>query len=195
MIKSKADLKEYLEADKRSLGRKSKSPSFSDIIWKFEISLRKKEYYKNCCPHKWGGAFLRYYGWKHFLYSVLCGFSIPENVFGKGLSIAHRGTIIVNSNSKIGDNCRLHACVNIGTIPGVSNAAPEIGNNVYIAPGVKIYGKIKIASGIIIGANAVVNKSFEEEDICIAGIPAKIISKKGRMEIESKNRETVKIDS
>ena len=120
---------------------------------------------------------------------MLCGYSIPPNVFGKGLSIAHRGTIVVNSHSIIGDNCRIHACVNIGTVPGVSFAAPIIGNDVYIAPGVKIYGKIVIASGIIIGANAVVNKSFDEENICIAGIPAQKISDKGRFEIESSNIE------
>lgn len=114
----------------------------------------------------------------------MCGFSIPPNVFGKGLSIAHRGTIIVNSHSEIGDNCRLHACVNIGTIPGVPDAAPTIGNNVYIAPGVKIYGPIHLGSGIVIGANAVVNKDFEEDNITIAGIPAKKIGNKGRMEVE-----------
>lgn len=115
----------------------------------------------------------------------MCGFSIPPNVFGKGLSIAHRGTIIVNSHSKIGDNCRLHACVNIGTKPGVPDAAPTIGDNVYIAPGVKIYGSIHIGNGVVIGANAVVNKDFLEDNVTIAGIPAKIISYKGRAEVES----------
>ena len=45
----------------------------------------------------------------------------------------------------------------------------------YIAPGAKIYGNIIIANNIAIGANAVVNKSFEEENILIAGNPAKKI--------------------
>lgn len=128
-----------------------------------------------------------YYSLKYFVLSILCGFSIPINVFGKGLSIAHRGTIIVNSNAKNGMNCRLHACVNIGTIPGRNDMAPIIGDNCYIGPGVKIYGKINIASGIVIGANSVVNKSFDEENICIAGISAKKISEMGRFEIENRN--------
>ena len=57
----------------------------------------------------------------------------------------------------------------------------------------KIYGNIRIASGIMIGANAVVNKSFDEENICIAGVPAKKISDLGRFEIEEKNRKEQKI--
>ena len=47
MIKSKADLKEYLEADKKNLGRITRRPSLFDTTWKFEIALRKLEYYSN----------------------------------------------------------------------------------------------------------------------------------------------------
>ena len=136
-----------------------------------------------------GGVIVRtIYRWRLRNQSLKLGFSIPCNVFGPGLSIAHYGTFIVNENACIGSNCRLHACVNIGTVPGVENAAPIIGDNVYIAPGVKIYGKIKIANGCIIGANAVVNKSFEEENICIAGVPCRKISDLGRYDIERNNR-------
>lgn len=41
MIKSRKDLKAYLEADKRALGRRGKKPGLFDLVWKFEISLRK----------------------------------------------------------------------------------------------------------------------------------------------------------
>ena len=88
------------------------------------------------------------------------------------MSIAHKGTIVTNGNARVGKNCRIHTCVNIGTLPGNSGLAPTIGDNVYICPGAKIYGKIKIAENIVIGANAVVGRSFEEPNICIAGAPA-----------------------
>ena len=39
-----------------------------------------------------------------------------------------------------------------------------------------MYGNISIANGTAIGANAVVNKSFSEENIAIAGVPAKKIA-------------------
>ncbi|HOW14622.1 serine O-acetyltransferase [Methanosarcina sp.] len=107
------------------------------------------------------------------------GFSIPLNVFGPGLSIAHRGTIIVNKGARVGENCRIHACTNIGSGRGSIHLAPKIGNGVYIGPGAKIFGNVEIADDIAIGANSVVNKSFYEKGISIAGVPAKKINNKG----------------
>lgn len=117
--------------------------------------------------------------------SVKLGFSIPPNVFGPGLAIVHYGPIVVNGNVRVGENCRIHVCVNIGgggalTTPEVArDGSPRIGSNVYIAPGSKIYGPVKIADGTAIGANAVVNSSFEEPGVTIAGIPARVISRRG----------------
>lgn len=34
-------------------------------------------------------------------------------------------------------------------------------------------GDVRLADNIAVGANAVVNKSFDEENIAIAGVPAK----------------------
>ena len=72
--------------------------------------------------------------------------------------------------------------VNIGI--STDNKTPVIGDCVYIGPGSKLFGGIKIADNIMIGANAVVNKSFEDDSVIIAGVPAKIVSKKY---ISSKN--------
>ena len=189
MITSRKELKEYLYADKIALGNADKKhPSFFDLIWKYEISLRKCEYYSNM-----GGGINRYFlafeNLRRKLLGILCGFEIPLNRIGKGLSIAHKGPIIINGGALIGENCRIHICVNIGTAPGCCNVAPKIGDNVYIGPGVKMYGNIEIASGIIIGANAVVTKSFLEENVCIAGVPAKKIGDVGREDLERRNKE------
>ena len=102
------------------------------------------------------------------------GFTIPINVCGPGLSIAHYGTIVVSQHASIGANCRLHVGVNIGANGG-GNDAPVIGNNVYIGPGTIIFGKVTIADNISIGANSTVNKSFNEKNVVIAGTPAKVV--------------------
>ena len=47
MIQSKEDLKEYMEADRVHLGYKYKKSKIRDIVWKYEIYLRKNEYYNN----------------------------------------------------------------------------------------------------------------------------------------------------
>ena len=56
---------------------------------------------------------------------------------------------------------------------GLTNLCPKIGNNVDVGFGAVIIGDIEIADDIKIGANAVVNKSFLEPGITIAGVPAK----------------------
>ncbi|HEY3360407.1 MAG TPA: serine O-acetyltransferase [Methanosarcina sp.] len=180
MIKSKQDYNYYLEADRIALGKKRKKPMlFFDEVWVFQRLLRKVEYYKNC---KISGFYRPYYYFlylKFHLLSLFLGFHIKPNVFGPGLSISHPGTIVVNGNTRIGSNCRIHVCTVIGTKAGHGDVTPKIGNNVYIGPGAKIFGDIEIADGIAIGANSVVNKSFTEPNIGIAGVPAKKINDKG----------------
>jgi serine O-acetyltransferase len=61
---------------------------------------------------------------------------------------------------------------------GKNKGYPTIGDNVYIGPGAKIFGKITIGNNVAIGANAVVNSDVPS--ICtFGGIPAKKISNKG----------------
>ena len=99
------------------------------------------------------------------------GFSIPLNVFGSGLSIAHVGPIVVSPYARIGRNCRIHVGVNIGTRAGVPDEAPTIGDDVYIGPGAKLFGPIEVADRIAARANAVVNKSFTEPGVSVGGVP------------------------
>ena len=181
MIQSKKDYQEYLEADMKALNLQGSSffAKMTNPVYQFQRALRRHEYYHNCCRHIWQKPMRVLAGRKHRKLGVKYGFSIPINVFGKGLNIAHIGTIIVNGYVRVGDYCRLHACTNIGTAAGKPDATPKIGNRVYIGPGAKLFGDIVIADDIAIGANAVVNKSFETAGIAIGGIPAKKINDKG----------------
>jgi serine O-acetyltransferase len=178
MIQSKSDYKFYLEADKIALNCTWKDSLFNKI-WRFEKLLRKYEYYLNCKKSIIWRPYIFYLQYRYSRLGIKLGFTIPPNVFGPGLSLAHYGTIVISHYAKVGENCRLHVCVNIGTKSKSLNLAPQIGDNVYIGPGAKLFGDIKIADGIAIGANSVVNKSFLEQNITIAGIPAKKVSEKG----------------
>lgn len=174
MIKSKQDYLDYLEADRKALQlEKTRSNLIYHEVWKFQRLLRKAEYYYNCNKPKLAKTcvFLRFRRM-----GTRLGFTIPPNAFGPGLAIAHKGTIVVNGAARIGKNCRLHVCVSIGTEAGKDAAAPTIGDNCYIGPGVKMFGRIIIGDNMVIGANAVVNKSFPEGNATIAGVPAKMIS-------------------
>lgn len=177
MIKSKEDLLYYLECDKKALQISHKRPRlFTDEIWRYEIALRKLEYYTNCkCL---GGWILRqYWHLKHKVLGVLLGYTIHINTIDEGLCLNHYGSIIISKYAKIGKWCTIHSCVNIGQNHSAEET-PQIGDNCFIGPGAKIFGKIVIRNNVSIGANAVVNKSFDMDNIVIAGIPAKIISRK-----------------
>lgn len=176
MILNKEEYKYYLYCDAIALGRDSKKTKFfGDEIWKFERLLRKCEYFYNCKKDIISKIYYQYLKYKFHNLSIRLGFSIPLNVFGPGLSIAHYGTIIVNGKAKIGKNCRIHARTTIGASNG-NKAAPNIGDNVYIGTGATLIGNIHIGNNVAIGANSFVNKSFNEDNITIAGIPAKKIS-------------------
>lgn len=106
-----------------------------------------------------------------------------HNVFKYGIEIygeigentkIYHGSVVANFNSKIGNNTKFHGNNCIGN-NGIDNLCPIIGNNVDIGFGAVIIGNVKIADNIKIGANSVVNKSFLEEGITIAGVPAKRI--------------------
>lgn len=181
MIENKKDYREYVLEDRKALGRVNRRFPLTlfDMPLRYQLALRRAEYYNNCCKAFWQKPFVLFFKLRHRILGNKCGYSIPLNTCGKGLNLAHLGTVVINAGAEIGEYCRIHVDVNIGTAAGKGNAAPKIGNNVYIAPGAKIFGPIEIADGIAIGANAVVNKSFLTPDISIAGIPAKQISEKG----------------
>lgn len=181
MIKSKADLNHFLESDRIALKKSKRTLFYSlyeiiipDSIYLYQRVLRKTEYYKNLDKNLYQWLLYAFYFYKYKRLSVKYGFSIPLNVFGPGLSIVHIGTIVVNSNARIGANCRIHVCTNIGTSGG-EDKAPIIGDNVYIAPGVKIYGDIKVADNIAFAANAAVSKDCLESGMLYGGVPAKLI--------------------
>ena len=178
MIKTKMQLKEYLIQDAKACRRNSIHPGvFGDEIWKFQYALRHCNYYSFRLKTNLI-AYLPFIYWrfKHHYLSVKLGFSVPYSLeIGKGFSIAHYGSIVINNNAVIGDNCRIHEGVCIGSTNGDS-CAPHIGNNVFIATGVKILGNVTIADDVALGANAVVVKDITTPKTTWGGVPARKIS-------------------
>lgn len=179
MIVSREDLKAYIAADALACGRDSvRAKPYMDLVWKYQVALRIKEFYKN---QKKGRKLLllplmalAYYRCDSL--GAKLGFSIPCNVFDRGLSIAHYGTIAVNGTCVVGKNCRIHEGVTLGSTNG--SLGPRLGDNVFLGSGAKIIGGITIAADVAIGANAVVVKSISEAGTTWAGNPARKISDK-----------------
>ncbi|MBO4339104.1 MAG: serine acetyltransferase [Clostridia bacterium] len=181
MINSKDDLKKYLEADE--IARFGRRASFRDKLvagkmWKFNILLRKEEFNCNCRKGFIKKILSLYYKIKRRNIAYKTGWFVEPNTVEKGFCIVHVGPVIISEYASIGKNCKVQAMVNIGANNGIKKA-PQLGDNVYIGPGAKLFGDIKIGSNVAVGANAVVNKSFDEDGITIGGVPAKKISDHG----------------
>ena len=177
MIETREDLKRYLAMDCHAMGRKPTFFSYGNEILTFQRILRYHEYYfnnKNKTVFHW--LLSKFYGYRHRKLGIRLGFDIPVNVFEGGLRINHYGLIVVNEHARIGKYCDIHQGVNIGQQGECDCDVPIIGDNVWIGPGAKIFGRIHVADECQIGANAVVNKSFEQKGVTIAGVPAKVIS-------------------
>ncbi len=182
MIASKTELKEYIAADNvayRPWNIKGKLlaalvPYPKWRLTKYLYYLRKQEYYINTANgNKLKGLMGIYYESRKNALGEKLGIEIGPNCFGKGLQIWH-GNIVVNSLVRAGDNCILHGGNCIGN-NGFDKAAPELGDNVDIGYGAVLIGDIRIADNCIIGAQALVNRSFEEKGSKIVGVPAKKI--------------------
>lgn len=144
------------------------------VLAKLHVLLRKAEYYHNSSkriPAMVALIRLRRFQNKYCM-------RIPLNTCGRGLHFYHQGTILINSDVVIGENVSFHfntAVVNKRTGDG----APVIGNNVMLGIGSVVVGNVSVANDVIVGANAVVTHSVTEENVSVAGVPARIVSRQG----------------
>jgi serine O-acetyltransferase len=108
---------------------------------------------------------------------ALWGIELPRNAtIGPGLYIGHFGGITISADAVIGRNCNISQGITIGFS---GNGVPTIGDNVYIAPGAKVFGKINIGSNVKIGANAVVHRDVPDSANVVLNPGFIILSYKG----------------
>ncbi len=108
------------------------------------------------------------------------GISLSRSTeIGEGFYIGHYGGIFIAGDVKIGKNVNISQDVTIGLSgKGNKKGCPVIGDNVYIAPGAKLFGKIYIGNNVKIGANAVVYKDVPDDSIVVLEYSMKIIPRK-----------------
>lgn len=111
-----------------------------------------------------------------FLYGI--EFSMDTKI-GGGLFIPHTYGIIIGAD-EIGSNATIYQNVTLGAkildVPFHKENRPIIGNDVTIATGSVILGRITISDNVIVAANSVVLHSVPE-NVIVAGAPAKILKR------------------
>lgn len=118
---------------------------------------------------------------------ILWGIEIPRQTrIGPGLYIGHFGGIVVSGLAQIGCNCSLSQGVTIGAAGvGERAGAPVIGDDVYLAPGAKVFGAIRIGHNVKIGANAVVHKDLPDNAVAALVPGFTIVSMKGNRPVDA----------
>jgi serine O-acetyltransferase len=173
MIATRSDYERYLRDDLTAAGL---------TRWTFDQRFRRPEvHYLRLLrlvefllaqPGKVARVRRSWARWRLLRSSTRLGLSIPPNVFGPGLGIAHYGSIVVNSRARVGAWCRINSATNIGLGP---SGVPTIGDFCYIAPGAVVYGGISVGDRVVVGANAVVGRDVPD-GVTVAGAPARVVS-------------------
>lgn len=99
---------------------------------------------------------------------------IEAKEIGGGLFIQHGFSTMISAE-RIGENFWINQQVTIGYKD--KTRPPIIGDNVMVTCGAKVLGPITVGSNVVVAANAVVVKNIEN-NVVVAGIPAKVIKKK-----------------
>ncbi len=116
-------------------------------------------------------------GMKAKLFGWMCPplgtLQIHSTNIGPGLFIQH-GISTLISAERIGKNCWINQQVSIG----FSNEtdSPTIGDNVKVAAGAKIIGKVTVGDNVVVGLNSVVIGNVAANST-VLGIPAQVIWK------------------
>ncbi len=117
---------------------------------------------------------------------IMWGIEIQRSAnIGAGLYIGHFGGITISGDAIIGKCCNLSQNVTIGVSgQGEKRGVPIVGDNVYIAPGARLFGKISIGNNVKIGANAVIYKDIPDNAVVVLDPGFKIISYKGNQNFD-----------
>lgn len=107
--------------------------------------------------------------------TALYGVEIGKDVkLGRGVYFVHTAGTVIGGDAQVGDRVILMGNNTIGTAK--DNGYPVIEDDVVIGVGARILGPIRIGTGAVIGANAVVLTDVPAGAVAV-GIPAKIVER------------------
>lgn len=175
-IRTKKELKFYILAD-RMMNRGCFKYSFKtrlyriflpDYVMEYLEVMRKLSFYS----HQQGllNAFLKViYLIRYHRLGVKLSFNIGYDTCGYGLVIPHYGSLGIGPSNRLGNYCVIH------TLTSITDNGKVIGNGFYLSKGAIVTSSVTLGNSVMVGANSVVNKSYIDDNIMLAGAPATII--------------------
>jgi len=99
-----------------------------------------------------------------------------ESDIGPGLLILHSsGGIVISGNARIGKNLTLSGGNIIGLNKNSTSTEFRIGDGCYLGANACVIGPLVLGNKANVGACACVVKSFLDDNLILAGVPAKVL--------------------
>lgn len=171
-LRTRDDLREWIAADLRRYELGTGAARWVALLRtpqaRWQVRLRTAEFAANQPGGAWRalGALLR---WRLQVRAIRLGYTIPVNVVGPGLKLPHWGTVVISAQARVGPGCTIHPGTSIGLHHG---HAPVLEARVYVGPGAKVFGRLVVGEGAVIGANAVVTSDVAP-GARMVGVPAR----------------------
>ena len=168
--------KNGLTAEKRFRG------GFRVYACRYLQTLRRYEYL--CCQRdragsplhkKWIAQQIKLCDRKKNKLSLLTQLDLAPCQIGKGVRLCHPNIVL---NGFAGEDCVFHGNNVLGNKQTGSDRVPRLGDRVDMGTGAVVIGDVTIADDCVIGAGAVVTRSFPVAGTVIAGVPAREIGRK-----------------
>ena len=182
MIRNKADLMTYLHADKSRYIYSSRPLWFRLFVTSDEEAkailflkvLRHLEYHINISGNPTGGIYGLFLWFVYRRLRSRYKIYIEPNTVGPGLRIYHFAGGIYLNIERMGAHCSVSTGVVCGNKNDDNQLRPTIGNNVQLATGAKVIGKVTVGDNSFVAPNSVVVKDVESNAV-VSGVPARLI--------------------
>ena len=108
-----------------------------------------------------------------FLNHSLTGAEISHHAeVGPGLRIGHPQGVFIGPGVKVGIRSTFNQGTALSSNMEVDDGSPQVGNYLYMSPGGKVFGAVKLGDRVWIGPNSVALKDVEDDKV-VLGVPGR----------------------
>lgn len=91
---------------------------------------------------------------------------------GPGLRIGHPQGVFVGPEVKVGVRSTFNQGTALSSNMEMEEGTPQVGNYLYMSPGAKVFGAVKIGNRVWVGPNSVAMKDIEDDKV-VLGVPGR----------------------